>query len=61
MTALSRRILLLLLLRRRVARRNKYQKRVWVRKLFQERKSKVEFRALVRDLKLYDSGGYFFK
>ena len=56
---LRRRTLLLLLLwRRQEARKRK--KRVWVRKIFQDRKQKGEFHLLLRELKLYDHE-YFFK
>ena len=60
MAAISRRILLLLILKRRLAARQKYRKRMWVRKLFMERKNKGEFHLLVADLRLHDSE-YFFK
>ena len=60
----SRRQLLMmtLLLRRRIQsqKRKKYQKRMWVRKIFDERKTKGEFHHLVQDMKLLDRE-YFFQ
>ena len=56
---LSRKTRLLLLLKRRQEKNSK-KKRMWVRKLFQERKQKGEFHLLIRDMCLYDEE-YFFK
>ena len=51
-----RQIIVLLLLRRRQRRRSKEKenKRIWVRKLYTERKEKGEYHLLIREMKLYD-------
>ena len=49
---------MLLLLRRRIKR--KHKKRMWVRKIFQERKQKGEFHLLIQELRIHDQE-YFFK
>lgn len=61
--ALNKRVLLLLLLRRRQQRRGKqekYKKRFWIRKIFQQRQTKSEYHLLIKELQLYDHE-YFFK
>lgn len=60
MAAVTRRTLLLMLLKRRLRKKTRYKKRMWVRKIFEERKTKGEFYLLVQDLRLYDEE-YFFK
>lgn len=40
-------------------KRNKYKKRFWVRKLYQERNQKGEFAILIKDLRLYDQQLFF--
>ena len=58
---LSRRTLYLLLLYHLKTKRNaKYKKRMWVRKLFRERKTKGAFNLLIKDMELHDHE-YFFK
>ena len=48
-------LLLLLLLRRQLRRNNeKYKKKIWMRKIFQDHHSKGEFRLLVNELRLFD-------
>ena len=54
-----RKLLILLLLRKR-RQRLKYRKRFWVRKVYEERKTKGEFNVLVRELMLADHE-YFFR
>ena len=56
---LRRKLLILLLLRKR-RQRLKYRKRFWVRKVYEERKTKGEFNVLVRELMLADHE-YFFR
>ena len=58
--ALHRKISLLILIKRRRDRRKRKMKHEWVRKIFQERKTKGEFQLLVKDLHLFDSE-YFFR
>lgn len=64
MAAINVRVLLLLLLaKRRIRQRkrnNKYKKRFWIRKIFQERKRKGEYHLLIHDMRLFDHE-YFFK
>ena len=55
----SRRTILLLLLKRKRNKESR-RKRIWVRKLFQERYTKGEFNLLSHDLRLHDEE-YFFK
>ena len=57
---LSKRTKMLLLMRRRTIAKNKYKKRFWVRRIFQERKQKGEYHLLLQDLRLHDHE-YFFK
>ena len=54
--------LLLLILKKKLEeeRKKKITRRYWVRKIFQERKTKGEFHLLIKDLKLFDNE-YFFK
>ena len=54
MAALKRRVILLLL-----QRKNKYKKRMWVRRLFLERKSKGELNLLIKDMWLHDQVLFF--
>ena len=54
-----RKLLILLLLRER-RQRLKHRKRFWVRKVYEERKTKGEFNVLVRELMLADHE-YFFR
>ena len=54
-------MILLMLIRLRRKRKNKRdRKKIWIRKLFQEREEKSEFYKLVKDMQLFDSF-YFFK
>ena len=53
-----RKLLILLLLRKR-RQRLKYRKRFWVRKVYEERKTKGEFNVLVRELMLADHEWFF--
>ena len=58
----SRRTLMMILLlqrKKQSEQRKKFQKKMWVRKIFAERKQKGEFHLLVHDLRLFDSE-YFF-
>ena len=57
---LSKRTKMVLLMRRRTIAKNKYKKRFWVRRIFQERKQKGEYHLLLQDLHLHDHE-YFFK
>lgn len=57
---LKKKIFLLMLLRRTRKRKLKYTKKMWVRKIFQERQMKGEFQMLVKDLQLFDRE-YFFR
>ena len=51
----------LLRLRMRLKKKSlKYKKSLWIRKIFEEREEKSEYRVLVRELELYDKE-YFFK
>ena len=59
MAALSTRTKILLLLKRRLSRQER-RKRMWVRKIFRERKQKGEFHLLIKELRLHDHE-YFFK
>jgi len=61
--ALTRRqILLLMILRRKFRKKNQkfVQGRLWVRKIYQERKDKGEFHLLVQEMKLFDHQ-YFYQ
>ena len=59
--SIRKKLMLLLLLELIDEEENKKRKhRMWVRKIFAERKQKGEFHLLVRDLKLHDDE-YFFK
>ena len=61
LSKLSRRTLYLLLWYHLKEKNNvKYRKRMWVRKLFQERETKGAFNLLIKDMELYDQE-YFFK
>lgn len=55
----SRKTLLLFLLKRRINRENKHKKSAWVRKLFEQRKTKGEFYLLVQYLLLFDEEFFF--
>ena len=57
-----KKVLLLLILKKKLEkeRKKKITRRYWVRKIFQERKTKGEFHLLIKDLKLFDNE-YFFK
>ena len=57
---LSKRTEMLLLMRRRTIAKNKYKKRFWVCRIFQERKQKGEYHLLLQDLRLHDHE-YVFK
>ena len=57
---LKKKNFLLMLLRRTRKRKLKYTKKMWVRKIFQERQMKGEFQMLVKDLQLFDRE-YFFR
>ena len=61
MMALTRKqIITLLILRRRVRRRSEQKKkRIWVRKLYQDRKEKGEYHLLIREMKLYDHALFY--
>ena len=59
MAAFSTRTKILLWLKRRFSRQER-RKRMWVRKIFRERKQKGEFHLLIKELRLYDHE-YFFK
>ena len=51
-----------LLLRRRRQRREQLpviQKRLWIRKIYQERKEKGEYHLLIRDMRLYDHSLFY--
>ena len=58
MGTLSKKTRLLLLLSRRM-KKDKYKKSFWIRKLYQERKTKGEFYLLVQDLRLFDDELFF--
>ena len=56
-----RRLIVLIVLRRRLRRQSeKYKKRFWMRKIYQERISKGEFHLLVKEMILFDHK-YFFR
>ena len=53
-------LLLLLIYRRRKEKKvKKYRKRFWVRRIFQERKTKGEYHSLVKELILFDHERFF--
>ena len=54
---LSKRTIILLLLKLKDAKNP--GKKMWVRKIFQERSTKGEFNLLIRDLRLHDAELYF--
>ena len=55
---LSKRTKLLLLFKRRYDERSR-EKRIWVGKLFQDRKKKGEFHLLILDMRLHDADDFF--
>jgi len=62
MAALTRRqVLILLLVRRRQFNRQKTHriKIFWIRKIFQDRKTRGEFHCLVQDMKMFDHEMFF--
>jgi hypothetical protein len=59
MAALNRRRLLLLILLRWRLRREKYNKRFWVRAIYKERKTRGEYYTLVWEAMLFDSEFFF--
>lgn len=56
---LRKKILLLILIRKRAVRKNISRRKIWVRKLYQEREQKGEFNLLIKDLILFDSEIFF--
>ena len=54
MAALNKTQVLLLLLLRRRKNQRKCRKRFWMRKIYEERKSRVEFHCLQQEMKLFD-------
>ena len=54
-----RRRLLLLLLLRRIRRNRKQQRRMWVRKIFQSRRTKGEYHALITEMRLGDHESFY--
>eukprot|EP00112_Aurelia_sp_Birch-Aquarium-sp1_P006990 Seg1763.4 transcript_id=Seg1763.4/GoldUCD/mRNA.D3Y31 product="Protein ALP1-like" protein_id=Seg1763.4/GoldUCD/D3Y31 len=57
---LKLRLIRILLLRRRQIRLQKYRKRFWIRKVYDEREEKGEYHLLVKQLRLQDAE-YFFR
>ena len=60
--ALTRRqLLLVMILRRRLRKKNQnFVGRLWVRKIYEERKEKGEFHLLIQEMKLFDHQ-YFYQ
>ena len=56
----ARLLIKILLLRRRERRLQKYKKRFWIRKIYEEREQKGEYHLLIKELRLYDAE-YFFR
>ena len=48
-----------LLLLRNLMSRNKRKKKMWVRKVYQEKKGKGEFHCLIKEMKLHDHALFF--
>ena len=56
----ARLLIKILLLRRRERRLQKYKKRFWIRKIYEEREQKGEYHLLIKELRLHDAE-YFFR